>query len=82
MYSNCCNFTQVDMTHMLGICPRLREFWSSIFKTLNDAFQTNVQPTAEMAIFSAFVGKLLMPMNKKNAFAFVSLLALRRIVLE
>lgn len=37
---------------------------------------------AEMAIFGVFVSELLMPINKKNAFAFASLLAQRRIGLE
>lgn len=49
---------------------------------MNEAFETNVGPTAEMAVFGAFNSEYLMPVDKKNAFAFATLLARRRIVME
>ena len=77
-----CNTTPADMAHMFWTCPKLREFWSSVCKTLNDAFGTKMKPSAEMAIFGVFVNEITMATHHKNAFAFASLLARRRIVLK
>lgn len=77
-----CNTTPADMTHMFWTCPFLRNFWSSVCKILNEAFNTNVKPSADMAIFGLLINESMLPTDKMDAFAFASLIARRRIVLQ
>lgn len=77
----CCNSKPADMAHMFWTCPKLRDIWSSVCKTLNGAFDTEVKPS-DMAIFGVLINEILLATDKKNAFAFASLLARRRIVLQ
>lgn len=77
-----CNSTPADMSHMFWTCAKLRDFWSSVCNTLNDAFGTNVKPSADMAIFGVLINEILLPTDKKNVFSFASLLARRRIALQ
>ena len=77
-----CNSAPANMTHMFWNCPKLTEFWSSICKTLNDAFKTKIKPSADMAIFGVLIDEHRLPIDKMNAFAFASLIARRNIVLH
>lgn len=77
-----CNSPAAGMTHTFWSCSKLVEFWSGVCETLNDAFGTNVQPTAELAIFGVVDPELPLTTTQENAFAFGSLLARRRLVLK
>lgn len=77
-----CYTVKADMAHMFWTCPNLRDFWSSICRILNEASNTNVKPSAEMAIFGVLVNELLLPSYKKEAFTFASVIACRRILLD
>lgn len=70
------------MAHVFWTCPSLRDFWSSVCKTLNEAFNTNVKPSADMAIFGVLINETMLPTDKMNAFAFASLICRRRKVLQ
>lgn len=77
-----CNSPSANMTHAFWSCPKLIDFWSDVCKTLNEAFDTNIQPTAELAIFGIVDPEIPMTSKQVNAFAFGSLLARRRLVLQ
>ena len=48
---NRCGFAPADHSHMFFLCPRLNNFWCSVFKTLSDVLQLNLQPCPLTAIF-------------------------------
>ena len=67
---------------MFWACPRLSEFWSAIFKFLSDAFEVEIQPTMETAIFGVLGSCVSVNSTQRDAFAFATLLARRRILLN
>lgn len=78
-----CSLFKGDLTHMFWNCPKLTTYWSTVFKILSDAFNINLQPSAEVAIFGVTKSNnLALSNNKKNIIAFSTLLARRRILLE
>ncbi len=70
------------MAHMFWTCPTLTNFWLSVCKTLNDALETKVKPSPDLAIFGILIDEILLTADKRDTFAFASLLARRRIVLQ
>ncbi len=77
-----CGQDQADLSHMYWSCPRRREFLTSVFETLNKAFDLDLQPSPITAIFGVQGnGDLLMPRSKENVVAFATLMARRRILM-
>ena len=68
-----------DLGHMFWACPKLREFWTSIFDILNQAFNLKLQDNPITAIFGTRVD---LPGSKENVVAFATLIARRRILME
>ncbi len=54
----------------------------TLFLTLNEAFNLNITPCVEIAIFGVPEHGISLTNNMENVFAFASLLARRRILLE
>jgi hypothetical protein len=67
---------------MFWFCPYLADYWSTIFKTLSEAFDIKLQPSAEMAIFGVPNNNCSLTNRQLDAIAFASLLARRRIFLD
>ena len=81
---NRCHMSPAHMTHMFWSCPRLQGYWTTIFKHLSEAWNIEISPCAEMALFGVSVSPIRQPFSKgtKQCLAFASLLARRRILLE
>ena len=78
-----CWNTPADLTHMFWSCPTLATFWSTIFKTLSEALNINLQPNVAMAIFGTTDRKsTTLRKSYKNIIAFTTLLAYKRILLH
>ncbi len=67
---------------MFWSCQKLNNYWTLIFKTLNEAFIFNITPCVEIAIFGVPEHGISLTNNMENVFAFALLLARRRILLE
>ena len=77
-----CKMDRADLLHMFWSCSRLREFWASIFKVLNEAFDLDLQPSPTTAVFGVQEGDIVMPNSKESVVAFATLIAQRRILME
>lgn len=77
-----CKITRGDLTHMFWACPKLTEYWTSIFEILNEVFGLHLQPNPATAIFGVEGADVIMPCRKENVIAFATLIARRRILLE
>ncbi len=66
---------------MFWSCQKLKNYWTLVSKTLNEAFNLNITPCVEIAIFGVPEHGIPLTNNMENGFAFASLLA-RRILLE
>lgn len=77
-----CKGDKVDHFHMFWACEKLSDYWTCIFKTLNEAFSLNIKPSVEVAIFGVPEHGVLLTNKVKNVIAFATLLARRRILLE
>ncbi len=73
---------KADLIHMFWSCQKLKHYWTLVFKTLNEAFNLNITPCVEIAIFGVPEHGISLTNNMENVFAFASLLARRRILLE
>jgi len=40
-----------SLKNMFWSCPKLRQFWFSVFQILNSAFKLRIQPNPIMALF-------------------------------
>ena len=69
-----CKMDRADLLHMFWSCSRLREFWASIFKVLNEAFDLDLQPSPTMAVFGVKGGDIVMSNGKESVVAFVTLI--------
>ena len=67
---------------MFWACQKLSDYWTFLFKTLNEAFSLDIKPSVEVAIFG--VPELGVSLTNRVQFviAIATLLARRRIVLE
>lgn len=78
-----CRNTPADLTHMFWSCPTLATYWSTIFKTLSEALNIDLQPSATMAIFGITEKRhTTLRKSYKNIIAFTTLLARRRLLLH
>ncbi len=60
---------------------KLKNYWTLVFKTQNEAFNLNITPCGDIAIFGVPEHGISLTNNMDNVFASASLLA-RRILLE
>ncbi len=66
-----------------GPAKKLKHYWTLVFKKLNEAkYNLNITPCVEIAIFGVPEHGISLTNNMENVFAFASLLARRRILLE
>ncbi len=77
-----CKSDKADLIHMFWSCQKLTNYWTLVFKILNEAFNLNITPCVEIAIFGVPEHGIPLTNNMENVFAFASLLARRRILLE
>lgn len=78
-----CRNPSADLTHMFWSCPTLKAYWSTIFNTLSEALNVELQPNAVMGIFGVTErGHRTLRKSHKNIIAFTTLLARRRILLH
>ena len=62
-----CSLSPADLTHTFWLCPRLNQFWFSVFQTLSEVIKISES--------------LTLTRNQSDVIAFASLLARRRILL-
>lgn len=67
---------------MFWACHKLRDYWTFIFKTINEAFSLDIKPSVEIGIFGVPEHGVSLTNKVKNVIAFATLLARRRILLE
>lgn len=78
-----CRNPSADLIHMFWSCPTLKAYWSTIFNTLSEALNVELQPNAAMGIFGVTDrGHRTLRKSHKNIIAFTTLLARRRILLH
>lgn len=75
-----CHSPKADLAHMFWACPRLLNYWTTIFKILSEAYIKEIRPSFEMAVFGVPEQGTVMSKNCQDAFA--CLLAQRRILLD
>lgn len=61
---------------MFWLCPRLKDFLAVVFKILSEAFDLDMQPSAEIAIFGVPGDGIAIVNKRKGAFAYATLLAI------
>ena len=69
-----CKQSPADHAHMSWTCLRLTNFWSDIFQTFKQAFNTNLEPNPLTALFGLPQTKNL-PSTTQRVMAFTILLA-------
>lgn len=79
-----CNLSPANMTHTFWSCPRLLDYWTTIFNHPVKAFDIPAEVTlcAEMAIFGILPNHPMIRRKTRECTAFALLIARRRIVLE
>lgn len=77
-----CGLSPADHVHMFFSCPKLVNFWSCFFKSLNNSLNIRLEPCPLISIFG--VPRTSTSLTKKNSdvVAFASLIARRRILLH
>lgn len=78
---NRCNQSPADHLHMFWTCPRLDTFWSDIFGTIEQAYNTKINPNPMTALFGLPPSEN-MPITIRRVIAFTTLLARRSILLK
>ncbi len=73
-----CKSDKAGLIRMFWSCQKLKNYWTLVFKTLNEAFNLNITPCGDIAIFGVPEHGISLT---NNIFASASLLA-RRILLE
>lgn len=78
-----CNNTPADLSHMFCLCPKLQNFWTSVFVTLSKILGINLKFCSRIALFGVPEDcATLRTTRQADIVAFASLLARRRILLE
>lgn len=77
-----CRSAKADLAHMFWTCPRLLDYWTTIFKILSEAYVKDIRPSFEMAVFGVPKQDVVMSKKCQDACAFACLLARRRILLD
>ncbi len=70
-----CKTDKADLIHMFWSCQKMKNYWTLVFKTLNEAFNLNITPCVEIAIFGVPEHGIPLTNNLENVFAFASLLS-------
>ncbi len=76
-----CKSDKAGLIRMFWSCQKLKNYWTLVFKTLNEAFNLNITPCGNIAIFGVPEHGISLTNNTDSVFASASLLA-RRILLE
>ncbi len=74
-----CKSDKADLIHMFWSYQKLKNYWTLVFKILNEAFNLNITPCVEIAIFGLPEHGIPLTDNMENV---ASLLARGRILLE
>lgn len=77
--SRCCQ-APATLYHMFWTCPKLVQFWSSIFDTFSYICNKDIGPAPEIALFGVAPAEVAISRSQSDAIAFSSLLA-RRLIL-
>ena len=77
--SRCCQ-APATLWHMFWVCPKLGQFWSSIFDTFSYICDKEISPAPETALFGVVPAEVAISGAQSDAIAFSSLLA-RRLIL-
>lgn len=75
-----CNTESATLSHMFWSCPKLFEFWNSVFAFLSRVLEVNIEPSPVVSIFGVTPEELSIGNWGKTVEAFAALLA-RRIIL-
>ena len=78
---DCCKGASASLFHMYWLCPTLTEFWTSVFQTISEVLQHQIEPNPFTAIFGNAPNSGL-PKVKLKVLAFTSLLARMVILLK
>lgn len=78
---NRCNQSPADLIHMFWSCPKLTDFWSKIFDTLQIAYHFVADPHPLSALFGIPNNNILTA-EARHSMAFCTLLARRLILLN
>ena len=70
-----------NLTHMFWLCPKLSNFWQSIFNTISEIIGQEIQLSPHIAIFGTPDEDCSLTNAQLNVVAFSSLIARRRILL-
>ena len=77
-----CQHAPADLMHSFWLCPSLSNFWTQIFISLSEISGEDVEPCPVGALFGVFPLLPSLSRAKKDAMAFVTLLARRLILLK
>lgn len=71
-----------SLLHTFWTCPKLKNYWTAIFKTLSEVYKVKLAPCAFTALFGVIPSDPPMSKSYSNGFAFASLLAQRLVLLK
>uniref|UniRef100_A0A671TSK6 Reverse transcriptase domain-containing protein n=1 Tax=Sparus aurata TaxID=8175 RepID=A0A671TSK6_SPAAU len=77
-----CGLPPADHVHMFFSCSKLVNFWSSFFKSLNNALNIKLEPCPLISIFGVPRNPTSLTKKNSDVVAFASLIARRRILLH
>ena len=75
-----CSQAPATLYHMFWACPKLVQFWSSIFDTFSYTCKKEISPAPEIALFGVAPAEVVISRAQSDAIAFSSLLV-RRLIL-
>lgn len=77
-----CGAATATLSHMFWFCPKLTDFWQTIFKFFSDLLGISIEPLPMIAIFGVVPRDICPTRHGKNMIAFAMLLARRLILLK
>lgn len=77
-----CEAEPGTLFHMFWLCPKLEDFWKSIFKFISDTLGTVIEPDAMISVFGIVPQHYHLNQNNKSLIAFTTLLARRQILFK
>ena len=77
-----CRVSPATLAHMFWSCPKLSQFWTSIFQTLSDSFGHVLDPDPALAIFGTARENSPLRGSNLTVVRFTTLLARRLILLN
>ena len=77
-----CGLSPADHVHMFFSCPKLVNFWSCFFESLNNALNIKLEPCPLISIFGVPRNPTSLTKKNSDVVAFDSLIARRRILLH